>query len=173
MPDRASGLRIARSMVSPTANTAVNRVLDFSLGLRQGIEIVGVLGNMRFSLAEGTTLTEADGHQSVHLEESTLEDYPVIVGEDDDNIDTEVIFAQTCFIRSEVEAATRGGSFYSHTVTPSGMVNFPGSVFTARNITHQGECHSSNLAGNCGVLIYYYYVTFTLSEMGLILARRM
>ena len=58
-------------------------------------------------------------------------------------------------------------------VTPSAPVIYNPPLFAARNLTHRGETTNSALANvTLVVTIYYRFVKFSLSELGLILARR-
>lgn len=173
MPTEVSGLRFARSFVSPT-DARVSRVLDFQLGARDGISILGVLGNIRIDSAaftpSPTALTALDGHHTLHLEAGSLEDIPDEAGEDEDTIDSEVFYQQSLSFVGIDEPTAQGAAAIS--VLPSGMWIPPRPVFTARNITHSGISGDTTLDLLCHVIIYYVFVQFTLSELGLILARR-
>ena len=170
-----SGLRIARSFVTPSGAEKVNRELDFQLGSNQGIEISAVLGYGKFtddSPATSDTVPVTDiALQSLHLETSTLEDVPAVIADDQDDIDTEIFYVQSWALMFQVPA-TAGGGGGGMVVTPSGLVTFAEPIRTARNITHQGETFVTGQTGEFGLLIYYNYIEFSNAELGFLLARR-
>jgi len=175
MPQEISGLRIARSFISPT-NVEVQRTLDFQLGVRQGISIEGILGEIavdesNFTLSS-STVTGFSGTHTLHLETGSLETVPDAAGEDEDTIDSEIFYRQRLTILGNDDAATEFRSSVDVSISPSGMWVPPRPLFTARNITHRGITLQSNLDILCHVTIYYVFVEFSLSELGLILARR-
>jgi len=171
-----SGLRVARSFVSPTgATNVVSREIDFQLGARQGIQIHSVLGYGFFadnSPAVSDTIPITDqASQSLHLETGTLETLPLIAGEDEDDTDTEIFWAQAYGVMFQVPS-TAGAGGGSLIVTPSSIVDFKNPIQTARNITHSGRTVIAGVEFQGGVLIYYNYVLFNNSELGFLLARR-
>lgn len=173
MPTFISGLHFARSMVSPVSTTAVERQIDFQLGVRQGIAIHQVIGGTALeTVTESTDFQELRGTQTLHLESGSLETVPDAGGEDEDTIDSEVFYRQDFSLLASEEAATRGGSAAAMVVSPNSPIIYPSPVFTARNITHRGITTSSNLLLLHYVLIMYQYVEFSLSELGVLLARR-
>lgn len=170
-----SGLRVARSMVSPTGAATVSRELDFQLGAAQGIEISAVLGGGHlYDNSPGTsdTVPASDpAVQTLHLETGTLEDFPLIAAEDEDDIDTEIFWAQSWGMYFQVPA-TAGGGGGNVIVMPSGLVTFAEPIRTARNITHAGKTEQTDQFLDAWVLIYYHYIQFTNAELGFLLARR-
>lgn len=173
MPTTISGVHFARSFITPAAATAVEREIDFQLGARQGIAIHYVLGHMSvLSFTETTDFQEFNGNHTLHLETGSLETVPDAAGEDEDTIDSEVFFRQDLSVIAAEEAATRGGSAAAMLVVPQAPIPYPSPVFTARNITHRAITAGTALGLGCGVLIFYNYVEFSLSELGVLLARR-
>lgn len=176
MPTIISGLRIARSFVSPDGVAEVTREIDFQLGPEQGIQIHAVLGYGHIfddsPAVSDTVPTQNRGHQSLHLEAGTLENVPVGEGDDADDIDTDIFYAQVWGSLILVGTTNTFGAAASVTVTPSGLVTFPKPILAARNITHQGETFGTGSDLKAGVLIYYEYVKFSLAELGFLLARR-
>jgi len=175
MPREISGLRIARSFITPT-DTEVSRVMDFQLGARQGIAIDAVLGTLipdpaGLELASAT-VTEASGVHTLHLESGSLETVPDAAGEDEDTIDSEIFFRQEVWVGGNDDSATEFRASLAVLVNPNGLLTFPKPVFTARNITHRGISSASNMDFLAHVIIYYTFVEFSLAELGLILARR-
>jgi len=175
MPREISGLRIARSFISPT-DSAVSREIDFQLGARQGIAIHGVLGEIGFDPA-GTVwspaaIIEFNANHTLHLETGSLETVPDAAGEDEDTIDSEIFFRQTLFLAGNDDLTTEFRASLTSQVVPNGMVSFPRPLFTARNISHRGITGDANLDALCHVIIYYVFVEFSLAELGLILSRR-
>jgi len=175
MSVRISGQRVARSFVTPTGAQIISRELDFQLGARQGIEIDSVLGYGEFAdsgpAASDTIPATSSAVQTLHLETGTLESLPMLTTEDEDDIDTEIFWAQTFNMMFQVPS-TAGGGGGSVYPTPNGMVPFVEPVRTARNITHRGETFAAGEELQAGVLIYYHYIQFTNAELGFFLARR-
>jgi len=173
MPTIISGPRTARSNVTPS-NAVVSRVLDFNFASDQGIEITAVLGNMRCEdLSPGASDTipvHIPLMQTIHLEEGTVEDIPFGDGDDADEIDTEIFFQQEITGQFQIPATAGGGGGNA----ASGTLYLPyrDPVLVARNITHRGESSGAGQTGHASILIFYHYVRFTTSELGLILARR-
>lgn len=172
MPRDISGLRVARSLVTPIGAAVAQNELDFQLAVRQGIAIHAVLGFGQFVPVSSTTWAMFRAHQHLHLETGTVEVLPDAAGDDEVNVDTEIFWAQWFTALVQDEAATRGGSAGSTNVVPSGLITFPVPILSARNITHVGETVTTSHSLEATVLIYYHYVEFSLAEMGLLLARR-
>jgi len=175
MSRKISGLRVARSLVTPTGAAIVSRELDFQLGSDQGIEIHSVLGGGILGdaspAASDSVVVVAQAASTLHMETGTLEDFPLVSGEDADDIDTEIFYAQS-FAHVVQVPATAGGGGGGVLVTPSGIVNFEEPIRTARNITHRGESFATGQSLDAWVLIYYNYIQFTQAELGFFLARR-
>lgn len=174
MPREISGLRIARSFITPN-DTAVSRELDFQLGARQGIAIQGVLGSLTWDPANttvGASLSAMRGSQTLHLETGSLETVPDAAAEDEDTTDSEIFYEQVMALGGQDDNATEFRASLAMLVSPTGLVTFSRPIFSARNITHRGITTSATLDMLGAVLIYYVYVEFSLSELGLILARR-
>lgn len=175
MPREISGLRIARSFITPP-NSEVSRVMDFQLGARQGIAIHAVLGDMVIDSTGFTPSAAAqtvlNGTHTLHLESGNLETVPDAGGEDEDTIDSEVFFRQSLLYVGNDDLTTEFRASAAVLVTPSSIVNFERPILTARNITHRGIALQSSLDFLAHVIIYYVFVEFSLAELGLILARR-
>jgi len=174
MPREISGLRIARSFISPT-DTEASRVIDFQLGARQGIAISSVLGEIvpdPAATVPGATFNVFNGSHTLHLEAGSLETVPDAAGEDEDTIDSEVFYRQTLSMGSLDDSTTEFRASYGVTVLPGGVLAYDKPILTARNITHRGITSSSALDILCHVTIFYTFVEFSLAELGLILARR-
>jgi len=176
MPRVISGERTARSFVTPTgAANVVSRVLDFQLGPRQGIQIHSVLGYGTLldasPSASDTVPVLSAALQTLHLEESTTEVPPISSGDDADDIDTEIFYAQS-FAQVFQIPATVGGGGGAVSITPNNLVVYKTPVLAARNITHRGTTVASDSFLNAGVLIRYEFVEFSNAELGFLLARR-
>lgn len=168
-----TGLRIARSFLTPSGDSELTAIMDFDLGPRIGIAIHDVLGTMhRINVPASTSHAEHYGVQSLHLEGGTLEAVPNAAGDDEVNIDTEIFYIQTHSVISQTEASTRGGSGYAISVTPSGLVHYARPIIAVRNITHAAETIVTNHEGGMQVLVFYAYVELTRNEMGFWLASR-
>lgn len=175
MPRIISGLRVARSFVTPASAAIESRELDFQLGSNQGIEVLSVLGYGLYADASPATSDTVPVHsiavQSLHLETGTLESVPALAAEEEDDIDTEIFYVQTYGLMFQVPA-TAGGGGGTLLVTPTGMVDYKEPIRTARNITHRGECFATGATLEAGVLIFYRYIEFSNNELGFFLARR-
>jgi len=175
MPREISGTRIARSFITPT-EAEVSRVLDFQLGARQGIAIEAVLGTMSVDPANTTVSTSVIGFdnstQTLHFESGSLETVPDAAGEDEDTIDSEVFFRQELTMGASDDVSTEFRASLAIVVNPNGLIAFREPLLTARNITHRGINSGTRLDALAHVIIYYKFVEFSLSELGLILARR-
>ncbi len=175
MPQEISGLRIARSFLSPT-DAVVTRELDFQLGARQGIAIQGVLGGMtpdpNAVAISSAGMQHFVANHTIHLETGSLEVVPDAVAEDEDTIDSEVFYRQDMYIGGNDDSTTEFRASLAVLVSPGGIVTFPRPIFTARNITHRGISGTVSLDVLCHVIVYYVFVEFSLAELGLILARR-
>jgi len=171
-----SGLRVARSFLTPTGATNVlTRELDFQLAANTGISIRAVLGFGTFRDASptpsDTVVNIGLGQQTLHLETGATEDAPIDAGDDEDDIDTEIFYVQMFASIFQVPNTAGGGGGYG-LVTPNGLVTFDEPIETARNITHRAETVSADTFLHAGMLIYYKYVKFSDQELGFILARR-
>lgn len=174
MPNPLTGLRIARSYLSPTGIIVESAVLDFQLGARMGLEIFGVLAtgvsgfNAGFLTASEKT---GQGVQSLHLESGALEAPPALQIGDGFDIDTEIFWQQDRAFTGESQGGT-AGSAMAIVQSSEGMTVFPVPVLSARNISHRAEVFTANHIEGFGVLIYFRYIEFTDAEMGILLARR-
>jgi len=177
VPKEISGLRIARSFLTPDIdNTVLERELDFQLGARQGIAIHSVHGEVRIESSTLTmstaTITLGNGVHSLHLETGSLETVPDESGDDEDTIDSEVFFRQGVTLGGNDDATTEFRASLAMLVSPQGPVDYPNPILTARNITHRAVMRTSVFDGLFNVTIFYTFVEFSLAELGLILARR-
>jgi len=170
MPRAVSGMRIARSLVTPTGAASVSRELDFQLGSEDGIEIFGVLGHvMVHQVLVGATFSPYTAVQTIHLETGALEDILEADAEDNDTIDSDI------FYRQDMNLITFDGTTESAAammVMPTGLITYPVPILSARNITHQGSSQDITQAFGLHVMIFYRFVQFSLQELGLLLARR-
>lgn len=173
MPRDISGLRIARSHVTPAGSATVSRELDFQLGPLVGLKIWAVLGTAVIDISTAPAAqTMIQGQQTLHLETGTLEDVPNVAGEDEDNVDSEIFYRQEAQVIQNDDLATEFRASAALLVTPSNIVNFAVPIFAARNISHRGESIGANADIIFNVMIYFNFVQFSLSEMGLLLVRR-
>lgn len=175
MPREISGLRIARSFITPT-DAEVSRVLDFQLGARQGIQIHAVLGEITPDpgnvVVSTSTIVGFQATHTLHLESGSLETVPDDSGEDEDTIDSEIFYRQVLSLMGNDDATTEFRASIALLAQPQGIVEFARPLFVARNITHRGLSTNASLDVLCHVIIYYTFVEFSLAELGLILARR-
>jgi len=186
MPSRITGRRFARAVLQaqgPSADGAggAEAVLDFDLAALEGLEIVAITGAMNHnntSFAAADLGDNADiGVQELHLEPGTIVDTGIL-GEGDiglTNLDQDVIYAQH-LAKSSVGGAATEGIGVAMSVMPTGRVDLTDragvGVFTSRNLTHRAEVESNNSDLMCLLLIEYYRVVFSISELGLLNIRR-
>lgn len=168
MAAEVSGVRFARSHVTPAGAEVVSREIDFDLGARLGIKILWTLTSIQ-TLGNPTADVNLDYLASVHLESDALEDLPVAAGDDEDNIDSEVIHLHPfSYIHSESAAGLGAsvGSSHLH------LVHDPSIVF-ARNPTFRGESVSASGTAIMHLLMAYKYVELTNAELiGVLTSRR-
>ena len=83
MPTVVSGLRIARSVVTPAGAEIVTREIDFQLSPQGGVEIFQIIGTVADFLATETTDTDhIKATQTLHLEAGSLETVAITSGSD-------------------------------------------------------------------------------------------
>ena len=177
MSRRLSGLRIARSFVTPTgAANEVARVLDFQLAADNGIGIEWVLGYGQFYDASpavsDTVPAHAFAHQTLHFETGATEDLPDNEGDDADDIDTEIVYVQSYSSMFQVWSTATGGGGGSVVVTPNDIVRYDPPLESPRNVIHKGTTVEADTFLNAGILMGYHYVEFSNAELGVLLARR-
>lgn len=177
MPRVLSGQRVCRSFVTPTgAADEVSRVLDFQLGADDGIRIEAVLGYGHYfdaSPAPSDTVPVASmAAQTLHLETGATEDLPMVAAEDADDIDSEIFFVQSMAYNAIIGNTVTFGAGVDLAITPAGLFIPPEPILSPRNIIHKGRTNVADSFAFLGVLIYFKYVRFTTSELGVLLARR-
>jgi len=186
MPTRITGRRFARAVLQAQGPSAdgtggAEGVLDFDLGALEGLEIIAVTGAINHnntSYAAGDNQDNADvAVQELHLEPGTIVDTGILVEGDIGlvDLDQDIIYAQHLSKSFVGGSATEGGGMSTH-ITPTGRVDLTDragvGVFTSRNITHRAEVESNNSDAMCELLIEYYRVVFSISELGLLNIRR-
>ena len=171
-----SSQRVARSLLTPEGAEVLTAELDFQLGPRMGIQILGVTGHIiqvNTSLASlPDEISGRNNFQTLHFETGVVENPLNLAAEDAQDIDTEIFWRQDHvqnIIHSSV--ATEGSALAIET-QPNCPVWFPEPMLSARNITHRAEAAVADVDSVMGILLYFKYVEFSLSEMGLLLARR-
>jgi len=177
MPRILSGQRTMRSFVTPTGVAdEVARTIDFQLGSDDGIQIEAVLGYGHYfdaSPAPSDTVPIASmASQTLHLETGATEDLPLVAGEDADDIDTEIFYVQTHAYNAIIGSTVTFGAGVDMTITPSGLFVPPQPILSPRNIIHKGRTNVADSFAFLGVLVYFRYVRFSTSELGVLLARR-
>lgn len=177
MASVVSPVRYGRSLVTPTgAANEVERELDFQLGSNQGVQILSVqgFGNLHDDTppVSDTVPFNLVGHQTLHLETGTTEDFPVAAGADADDIDTEIFWFQFFVQQGVMGSTVTFGASASLTVMPSGLTVFERPVQSARNITHKGVSVGADQDLEAGILFSYQYLQFSASELVGALSRR-
>lgn len=175
VPKVVSSQRFARSLVTPTgAANEVEQELDFQLGSDDGIRITDVLGYGSLHddtpTASNTVPNVAVGHQTLHLETGATEDIPDAAGEDAFDVDSEIFWTQW-FQQVFLIPTTAGGGGGSMLALPNGITHFDDPIDTNRNIIHKGTTIGADQDGEFGIILFYYFIRFTLRELGLQVAR--
>lgn len=167
-----SGLRIARSYITPI-NAVSSRELNFNLSTRQGIQIQSVLGIINPLVHSiGSSQGLHDCVQTLHLETGSLETVPNGAGADEDTVDSEIFFVQNFSRLANDDPTTEFRASAAQMVQPSGVIDYPDPILSSRNITHRAVGNVSVADYGCHIMVFYKFVEFTLSELGVILARR-
>jgi len=168
-----SGLRVARSYISPVGITAEIQEIDFQLGARQGVAIHAVLATMNFQAlnVSSSVQTIANFIQSLHLEVGALE--TLEFGTTDEvTVDSEIFFRQEMTYVGNDDLTTEFRSAAAMVISPAGLITFAEPILTSRNITHQGDGSVATWSVGMHITLYYKFVEFSLSELGVLLARR-
>ena len=172
-----SGLRVARSLLTPEGAQVLTQEIDFQLGARMGIEIHGIYGGISGAedasvAALDDSITTRNGLQTVHLETGVVEDPLDSAAEDAFDIDTEIIWRQDITQSTIWTSVVTEGAGLAYIVTPVNTVWFPEPIQSARNITHRAEAVVADGDFRMNILIYFKYIQFSLREMGVLMARR-
>lgn len=161
--------RFARSFVGQGGTgTTESTELDFNIGTREAIEIVAVLGTIKFNtVTAAATLVPLTVLQTLHIEDGTIADVEVGSAETDSfEPDHEVMFEQV----GTIAHATTDDAAVVHT-QPGGLVVFARSVISPINLTHRVENQGNTTAG-CTLYIHYRYVELSDRELAFQFARR-
>lgn len=163
-----TGMRFARSFLTPAGTEVLSAELDFQMGPSMGIAIHAIQGYATdIDGGDPATIGTMSGLQTLHLETGPLEDAPINPADDEQNIDTEIFYAHSVGTR-EMDT-TVGLASQSQ---GNGLREFREPVIAVRNITHRAETVGTNAAVGFGVLISYKYVELTPNEFVLQLAKR-
>lgn len=176
MPRELTGLRVARSILTPEGTETLTTEIDFQLGAQIGIAIHGVYGSItgfNSSLAaQDDSSQNRTIEQTLHLETGLVEDPLDSAADDAFDIDTEIFYRQDLSMLHIWNSVAGDGAGITLSLTPSSTVWFPRPINSARNITHRANATVGDVDGVANILVYFVYVEFSLSEMGLFLARR-
>jgi len=171
MPRTISGPRQGRSVLTPSGDNPTAE-LDFQLAGQQGIRILSLEATVLvLGVTETTDTSQFVGNHSLHRATGTLEAVPDNAGEDAVNIDSEILLRQDVSVLIQEEAATRGGSHSSMLVLPTQVPSLVIPILVSSNLTHRAISDAGlSLVTSLGFL--YEYVEFSLSELGVLFARR-
>jgi len=166
-----STVRIARSRRTSFTNVEETQEIDFSLGLRQGIELYaaefGALEFIDTALATyNTRWALMELHARVGALEGGYDSFPA----DDTILNSSIIAAAVHQAMTQDEAATTGGSAAAMGWLAGPSWNFVellgGPMLLATNLTFRGITKSSSMVVNGGqVTLYYRYVSLTDAEL--------
>jgi len=169
MPTRISGLRIGRSYLDVNGVEAATQELDFQLAVQEGIEIVKIVGSfLVLTEAAGTAMVDLQYVQTLHGRVGTLEVVPLGIL-DAVQLDSEIPFRQDVTVLAQEGGATGGGA--GLLMSPASGIDY-NEMFFARNLTHRAEGLVASWRVGMSLSIYYYFVKFSLEELGVIFARR-
>ena len=176
MPTQQSGIRYARSFLTPTGAAEVEAELDFQLGSDDGIRIYSVNGYGQFydgsPAVSDTVPAPVIAHQTLHLETGPTEDLPDVAGDDVVDIDSEIFYVMHWSQMFIVGSTVTFGAGGFQVVTPSGLWIPRDPIDTPRNITHKATTISTDTFLNAGVIIEYAYIRFSRQELGAFFARQ-
>lgn len=164
-----SGVRYARSFVTPAAQATVSREVDFDLGARLGIKVLWTLTSI-FGVNNPTADVNLEYVASVHAENDAIEDLPLATGEDEDNADSEVFHQHyASHIHTESAAGNAAFAFQSNLYIP----HHQDDLILASNPTFSGKSESSSGSAAMALLMAYRYVELTNAELvGALTSRR-
>ena len=162
-----STVRIARSRRTSFTSTAETQEIDFSLGLRQGIEIYavefGALEIIPTAAAFATEWALMELHARVGALEGGLDSFPA----DDTILNSSIIAAavyQTTTLDGTTEGAASQGWITEKSWKMQDLVGKP--YLVATNLTMRGVTKDTSLVVNGGqITIYYRYVELTDKEL--------
>lgn len=167
-----SSVRIARSRRTSVTNTQETQEIDFSLGLRQGIQLYaaefGILEmvNTPAAAAIETEWGLMELHARIGALEGGLDSFPA----DDTILNSSIIAAAVLENQLQNEAATRGGSLGAFAwVTEKSwkFIELTGDpLLLATNLTFRAITKASTVVMNgAQVTLYYRYVSLTDAEL--------
>lgn len=162
-----STVRIARSRRTSFTSTAETQEIDFSLGLRQGVEIYAVeFGALEIIPTAGAFATEwalMELHARTGALEGGLDSFPA----DDTILNSSIIAAavwQMTSFDGTTEAAASQGWMTERSWRFQELIGKP--YLAATNLTMRGITKDTSLVVNGGqITIYYRYVLLTDSEL--------
>lgn len=167
MPKALSTIRILRSRRTSYSSTEETNEIDFSLGLRQGIEIYAVeFGALEIIPTVGALATEwalMELHARVGALEGGFDSFP-----SDDTILNSSIIAAWVAQFTTLDGTTEAMGTSIHLSERSwNMIALTGKPYlVASNLTFRGVTKDTSLVVNGGqVTIYYRYVSLTDSEL--------
>ena len=165
-------IRIARSRRTSFTSTEETQEIDFSLGIRQGIELYAAeFGALEF-ISIPTSSFDTDWalmelHARIGALEGGLDSFPG----DDTILNSSIIAAAVWQQADQDEAATRGGSAAAANWNTQNSWNYVqlmgGPMLLATNLTFRCITKGTDLVVNGGqVTLYYRYVSLSDKELG-------
>jgi len=171
MPDRTSGLRIARDQLSVSGAATESAEMDFNLSEQGGIEIMKVVGEVFITTFNVTSLAPGISGQTLHARIGTLEttSYDTTDGQ---QLDSEIFYRQI-MLSATFDGTTEAAAMIL--LSPPDPIDYEDrtgrGMFFARNITHRVQGTLATEVRSMAVAIYYYFVKYSLSELGILFAR--
>ena len=171
MPKSLSAIRIARARFTNVVNVAETLEIDFSLGLRQGIQIYAIeFGVLEFIKTPSTSLTQDFGLMAVHARIGALEGGMDTFPADDTILNSSILATAVISNMLQEEAATRGGSAAAFSwMSPKSwrfrdLIGEP--LLVAQNLTFRAVTKTATASMNGPqATLYYRYVSLTDKEL--------
>lgn len=164
-------VRIARSRRTSFTNVEETQEIDFSLGLRQGVQLYAAeFGALEFIVTDSSTFIKNWFLMELHARIGALEGGMDTFPADDTILNSSILAASVYQIQIQDEAATRGGSAATQgwlTQNSWNFVEIQGApILLATNLTFRGITKASTAVVNGGqVTLYYRYVSLTDKEL--------
>jgi len=166
-----SAIRIARSRLTNVVNVAETLEIDFSLGLRQGVQIYAIeFGCLEFIMTPAAAFDQDFGLMEIHARTGALEGGLDSFPADDTILNSSILAAAIIGSVIQEEAATRGGSaaafvwFTEKSWKFKEIIGEP--VLVAQNLTFRAVTKDAAASLNgAQATIYYRYVSLTDAEL--------
>lgn len=172
MPIPLSPIRVARSRRTSVTNVEETQEIDFSLGLRQGIELYAAeFAALEFiSSPAGTAMEHEFGLMELHARIGALEGGLDAFPADDTILNSSIIAQANIYSDLQDEAATRGGSAAAFSWLSERSWNYKAllgdPLLLATNLTFRAITKAATAVINgAQVSLWYRYVELSNAEL--------